>query len=58
MSLRAEQHDQLNNGGRGFEGGDGLALHQQVLPVGPDQRLGQKGSEVDHDLSQQWTNGT
>ena len=56
--LRAEQHDELYDGGWGLEGRDGLALHQQVLAVRPDQRLGQERREVNHDLAQQGTDGT
>ena len=54
--LRAEEHDQLDDGGARLEGRDGLALHQKVLAVRPDQSLGQEGSEVDHDLAKQGTN--
>ncbi len=49
--LRAEQHDQLNDGGAGLEGRDGLALHQEVLAVRTHQSLGQERCKIDHDLT-------
>ena len=55
--LRAQQHHQLDDGRRSLERGDRFALHQQVLAVRPDQGLGQEGSEVDHDLTEKWTDG-
>ena len=49
--LRTEQHHQLDDRRGRLESRDGLALHQQVLAVRPDQGLGQKRGKVDHDLT-------
>ena len=50
--LRAQQHDQLHHGRAVLESHDGFALHQEVLPMRTHQGLGQKGGEVDHDLTE------
>ena len=55
--LRAEKHNKLNNRLAVLERGQSFALHQEFLAVGSDQRLGQEGREVHHDLSQKGANG-